>query len=413
MSGDGRTGRRNRGGRGAGWSVAAALLGVAVLATACHLPPRLGVATTVVPVHGSCDPSAVVEVGASVPLTGPDAALGRAELTGLRLGVQQVDRTGGVLTSHRCLELMYKNDRSDPAVDNQALLDLVNREHVAVVVGPFVALADAQDRAHLGSLGLTAATFSPAADVAEPGRYPYTFPIGASEATQAGVAAAAVKRRGWRQVVVVASGSAISDEGVAAFVRDARRGGVKATVAAGPVDSPASAARVLGDRRPSRPAALVVFDDGATLGPVLQERHSLQWDIPVLAVSQDLSALPADETLGVDVVAPSALSVSPGASGPLASFRARVLAALHASTLPGVLTPYAQGYDAVLLFAGAVNGVNADDPGSIRTYLENANYDGLLGAYDYTATAHTGLAGSQLSLLPLGSLSDGVFVTGR
>ena len=62
------------------------------------------------------------------------------------------------------------------------------------------------------------------------------------------------------------------------------------------------------------------------------------------------------------------------------------------------------------LFASAANGVNAYDPGSIRTFVENANFEGVLGTYDYTSSDHEGLAASQLTVVPLNSLSNGFYV---
>ena len=108
----------------------------AVVLTGCATAPRLGAPTTVYPVEGHCDTSAVVEVGASLPLSGSDARRG-VPMLGLELGVNGVNAAGGVLTAHRCLELLYKDDRSDPAVDNQALLDLGEPGKGLVSCGPF------------------------------------------------------------------------------------------------------------------------------------------------------------------------------------------------------------------------------------------------------------------------------------
>ncbi|HUE07833.1 MAG TPA: hypothetical protein VMP41_10420, partial [Acidimicrobiales bacterium] len=83
---------------------------------------------------------------------------------------------------------------------------------------------------------------------------------------------------------------------------------------------------------------------------------------------------------------------------------------LHQAQLAGPITPYAQGYDALRLFASAASGVNAYDSGSVRTFIENANFEGLLGTYDYTSSDHEGLAASQLAVAPLDSLSNGLFV---
>ena len=88
-----------------------------------------------------------------------------------------------------------------------------------------------------------------------------------------------------------------------------------------------------------------------------------------------------------------------------------VLRTLHQARLGGPITPHAQGYDALQLFASAANGVNAYDSGSIRTFIKNANFEGLLGTYDYTSSDHEGFAPCQHSpslpsiRCPMGSTS--------
>lgn len=392
--------------------VCASLVGLLLVLVAlpgCRLRARLGVPTTVETVHGTCDTSAVVEVGASLPLSGPRAAVGRAQLTGLELGVEHVNDSGGVMSSHRCLELMDKDDRSDPAVDNQAFLDLVNQERVSLAIGPFLALDDRSAR--LGSLGVTAMSFSSVDATFEPRSYPYTFPVGSSASVEAAVLATYVKRHHWRRITAVRSDSVTSLQGVDDFITATRGRGIEVNSPSIFVDTQATASSVLATVRSTRSQGLVVFDDGSTLGPLLAVRHATGSSIPVIASTEAvLPELPTSELTGVDVVEAGSLEVTRSTPSNLASFRVRVLRALHQHQLRGALTPYAQGYDCVTMFAGAVNGVNADDPGSLRTYLENANYQGLLGSYNFTSGAHTGLDVSQETLIPLDSLSNGVFV---
>ena len=362
-------------------------------------------------VNGRCDTSAVVEVGASLPLSGPLAAVGRAQLTGLELGVAQVNGSGGVLTSHRCLELMYKDDRSDPAVDNQAFLDMVNQERVSLVVGPFLAAGNRSDRANLGSLGVTATSFSSVDETFQPRSYPYTFPVGSSVSSQAAVLATYAKRHNWQRLTAVSSGSSTSLQGVDDFIAATRGTRIEVTSPSTVVDSRATASSVLAAVRSTHPDALVVFDDGSTLAPLLTVRGATGSTIPIIASTEAaLPELAAPDVSGVEIVVPSALEVRRSIPTNLASFRKSVLRSLHEHELRGALTPYAQAFDSVMMFAGAVNGVNADDPGSLRTYLENANYQGILGSYNFTAVAHTGLDASQETLVPLDSLSNGLFI---
>ena len=393
--------------------VAVGLVGVAMAAfvlTGCHIAPRLGVPTTVFPVEGHCDTSAVVEVGASLPLSGSDSVAGHAQLLGLELGVNGVNAGGGVLSAHRCLELLYKDDRSDPAVDNQALLDLVNKEKVSYLVGPFVALENPANVDHLGALGTTAASYSALAVTFRPGEFPNTFPIASSMADQASVLVAAAKRQHLDRVTLVRSSSEVAAQGATAFRSDARSAGLTVTATTFVVDSQAGARAAWTDLGTSHPNAVVVFDSGSTLAPLLTARRGAGSTLPVLASTQGTEVLPAAAVDKVQVIVSKSLVVSRHVPASLELFRARVLRALHQAQLGGPITPFAQGYDALQLFASAANGVDAYDSGSIRTFIENANFGGLLGTYDYTSTDHEGLAASQLTMAPLDSLSDGLYV---
>jgi ABC-type branched-subunit amino acid transport system substrate-binding protein len=390
------------------------LLGVATAAlvlTACHTAPRLGVPTTVYPVEGHCDTSAVVPVGASLPLSGSDSVAGHAQLLGLELAVNEVNAAGGVLTAHRCLEFLYKDNRSDPAVDNQALLDLVNQEKVSFLTGPFLAPEDPANLDHIGALGTTAASYSVLAATFQPSRFPNTFPIASSLANQASVLVATAKRQHLDHLALVRSNSQVAAEGATAFRNEARSAGLTVTPTTFVVDSRAATRSAWADLGAEHPNGVVVFDSGSALAPLLTSRRNAGSTLPVIASTQSVPVLPTATVEGVQVVVPKSLVVA-RAPASLVSFRARVLRALREARLDGAITPYAQGYDAVQLFASAASGVNAYDAGSIRTFIENANFQGLLGTYNYTSSDHEGLAASQFTVAPLNSLSNGLYVLG-
>jgi ABC-type branched-subunit amino acid transport system substrate-binding protein len=349
-------------------------------------------------------------MGASLPLSGSDSVAGRAQLLGLELGVNRVNATGGVLTAHRCLELLYKDNRSDPAVDNQALLDMVNQEKVSFLVGPFLALEDPANRDHIGALGTTAPSYSALAVTFKPSKFPNTFPISSSMADQARVLVAAAKRQHLNHVALVRSGSAVAAEGATAFRNDARSAGLTVTARTFVVDSRAAARSAWADLGAEHPSGVVVFDSGSTLTQLLTARRGDGSTLPVVASTQRAPVLSTAAVNGVEAIVPKSLVVSRHVPVSLASFRALVLRALHQARLGGPITTYAEGYDALQLFASAANGVNAYDTGSIRTFIENANFEGLLGTYTYTSSDHMGLAASQFAVAPLSSLSNGLYV---
>jgi ABC-type branched-subunit amino acid transport system substrate-binding protein len=229
-------------------------------------------------------------------------------------------------------------------------------------------------------------------------------------ADQAGVLVAAAKRQHLDRVALVRSGSRVAAEGAAAFRSAARSAGLTVTATTFVVDARAGASSAWTGLRAEHPSAVVVFDSGSTLAPLLTARRTVGSTLPVLASTQGAPVLPNAAVNGVQVIVSKSLVVSHHVPTSLESFRSRVLRTLHQARLGGPITPYAQGYDALQLFASAANGVNADDSGSIRTFIENANFEGLLGTYDYTAGDHEGLAASQLAIAPLDSLSNGLYV---
>ncbi len=335
---------------------------------------------------------------------------GRAQLLGLELGVNRVNATGGVLTAHKCLELLYKDDRSDPAVDNQALSDLVNQEKVSFLAGPFLALENPANRDHIGALGTAAASYSELAVTFKPSEFPNTFPIASSMAEQASVLVATAKRQHLHHIALVRSSSEVAAEGATAFRSAARSAGLTVTATTFVVDSRAGARSAWTDLGAGHPSAVVVFDSGSSLTPLLAARRSAGSTLPVLASTPRPPALPTAALNGVQVIVSKSLVVSRHVPASLESFRTRVLRSLHQARLDGPITPYAQGYDALQLFASAANGVNASDSASIRTFTENANFEGLLGTYAYSSSDHEGLAASELAVAPLDSLSNGLYV---
>jgi ABC-type branched-subunit amino acid transport system substrate-binding protein len=236
------------------------------------------------------------------------------------------------------------------------------------------------------------------------------------------VLVAAAKRQHLHHIALVRSSSEVAAEGASAFRSAAPKAGLTVTAKTFVVDSRAEASSAWTDIGAEQPSAVVVFDSGSTLSPLLAARRSAGSRLPVLASTQGATstqsaasaqgapALPAAALEGVQVIVSKSLVVSRRVPAGLATFRTRVLRALDQSRLRGPITPYAQGYDGLHLFSSSANGVNASDSASIRTFIENANFEGLLGTYDYTSSDHEGLAASQFTVAPLDSLSNGLYV---
>jgi ABC-type branched-subunit amino acid transport system substrate-binding protein len=77
----------SRNDRRSGWRAAIAVALLIGILSACTLQKQYGVPTHTVPVKGNCDTSRIDEVGAALPLSGPERALGQQYLTGIKLAV--------------------------------------------------------------------------------------------------------------------------------------------------------------------------------------------------------------------------------------------------------------------------------------------------------------------------------------
>jgi ABC-type branched-subunit amino acid transport system substrate-binding protein len=387
---------------------------VGTLLGACAAPARVGVTTTIVKPTGNCDTARVVGVGATLGLSGRQAELGHEYLTGLEMAVDHVNHTGGILANHSCLELLYKNDRGSEPVANRAVLDLVNRETVAFLAGPMLATQAQSARPALAAAGIPTASFSGLEDTFRRSRYPWTFPLSSSTPTLAASMAAFARSKGWSQVGIVASDDAVGRRGAATFRKSAALDGLAVT---GPVfvSHRGHADQALRQVRDANPDGLVVLDDSLDVASVLKARVDLGWSVPVVAGSaatdqRVITAVGMTDLAGVFAVVPLALVAQPGTSdADVRRFRDQLHQQLHADTLHGSIVAYAQGYDAVSMMASAARNIHSTTPASLRTFLENANYQGLLASYSYTATAHTGIPSDQTTIVPITSLTDGLF----
>ena len=395
----------------------AAVLGLAtaVVVSACATRPQYGVATTAVTPHGNCDAARIIPVGAALDLSGPEAALGHEYLTGLEMAVDQINHSHGLLHYDDCLELLYKDTGGNVQVASRAVLDLVNQEGVAYLVAPFGPSEVRFAGRDLSGANVPTASFASLDETYNPHRYPKLFPVAASSGAVAAAMVSFAHSQKWTRVGIVASGDAAGRQGAADAIPAARRAGVAVTgsLSLAPGIDPARSA--LGQLQHSGPDALLVTGDSPEVADVLRARASLGWNVPIIAqeVAGDRSVLEAAGSghLGdVFAVVPQAVVRQQKPLDPaVVTFSDDLSRRLRGSPLAGSIIPYAQAADAISMLGSVAAGIHTVNPGPVRTYLENANFQGLLASYAFTSEAHTGMGADQLTVAAVSSLSDGLF----
>jgi branched-chain amino acid transport system substrate-binding protein len=377
--------------------------------TACNSTHN-AVATTVVAPPPGCDASRVIVIGASLDLSGPGAALGHQYLTGLELGIAKVNAANGVPPHNSCFELMYKDNKGSAAIDNEAIVNLVNNEKAGVVVSSFLGSATAT---YLGQLGIPEVSLSNLQDTFEPKGYPNTYPMTASMESQAFVIGKALEKDMVTSVGLVVTNDAASRQGAAHFASVASADGFTITGRASVSASGSGASAALSQIRATHPKALVVLDDTGAVASVLSARSSLGWTVPVIAgptaTQSDVISKIGGDLKGVSVVVPTGAIAGTGPASSLSfGFRKKLMTGLHTSSIEGSIIPYAETYDAMVMMANAAVGAMGITATDVTTFLQNANYQGVLAAYTYTAGAHTGISAADQTVVSLDTLSNGL-----
>jgi branched-chain amino acid transport system substrate-binding protein len=410
-----RSGQPRRGAVGALTLALAAILALG----ACATLPQYGVATTAVTPHGNCDSSRIVPIGAALNLSGAAGELGQEYLRGLEIAVDQINHSRGLLHYHDCLELLYKDTRGDGHVASRAILDLVNQEGVAFLVSPFLESEIQVAGRDLANAVVPTGSFSSLDRTYDPHRYPKLFPLAASSSAVAATMASFARSRGWTRIGVVAAGDVAGRQGTSDAVQAARRAGVvlagSLSLAPG-VDGATSGLRRL---QPSAPQAVLIMGDSPDVADALKARATLGWNVPVIAqdVAGDRSVLDAvgsGSLGGVFAVVPQAVVRQQRPLDPaVVALTNDVRSRMGVRQLTGSIIPYARAVDAISMLGSVATGIHSVNPGPVRTYLENANFQGLLASYAFTSDAHTGMGPDQLTVAAVSSLSDGLFGASR
>ena len=75
-----------------------------------------------------------IRIGAVLPFSGGVELYGRQAKLGLDLAAKEINAGGGILG--RPVEILYEDDKTDPAAATEATRKLIERDGVLAVVGP-------------------------------------------------------------------------------------------------------------------------------------------------------------------------------------------------------------------------------------------------------------------------------------
>ena len=337
----------------------------------------------------SSDP---IRIGQIVSLTGNYSPLGSENKKSVELAVEKVNRDGGVLG--RKLEVVVKDDRSQPDQSVLAFNDLRGEDVAAVIGSPFsnsaLATIPSVDRAEIPYVSLT-----PADEQVHP-VHPYVFVVPALSSLYGERILQYLQATGVSTVAV--AHDTRSSYAVAGFngMKDkASKYGVKIAVSEEFQTDATEFGAVIGHVRSSNAQAFVVWATGPPAVALTKQYATAGLDVPLVMTGAQASELFLDPVGAAAEGVTVASSI--GIIGPHLPAGAQKDAIDELTTSfekkYGYPPPqFAQdGYSGVKLLVEAIEKAGSTEPAAIRDALEHLTLVTPNGEYKYSRTDHAGL----------------------
>ena len=340
-----------------------------------------------------------LKIGLIVSLTGNYAPLGTEDKKAVELAVQQIDNAGGLLG--RKIELITKDDKSQPEQSVLAFNDLKGAGVAAVIGSPFsnsaLATIPQVDREKIPYISLT-----PADEQVKP-LHPYVFVVPATSATYADRILQYYQAQGITKVAVAHDRrSSYANAGTAGMKAKAAQYGVTLVADEQFETTTTEFSAVLNHVRASGAQALTVWATGPPAVAFAKQYATAGLKIPLMFTGAQASTLwlkptgPAAE--GVNVASSIAVVGDALPAGPQKSAIEEL--ANPFTTQYGYPPPQfaADGYTGMKLLAAAVTAANSADHEKIQKAFEGLTLTTPNGTYHYSATDHAGLTADYISI---------------
>lgn len=341
-----------------------------------------------------------VRVGQIVSLTGNYSPLGSENKKSVELAVEKINSDGGVLGGRK-LEVVVKDDKSQPDQSVLAFNDLRGEDVSAVIGSPFsnsaLATIPSVDRAEIPYLSLT-----PADEQVKP-LHQYVFVVPALSSAYAERILQYFKATGVSTVAVAHdTRSSYAVAGYNGLKDKAAKYGVEIAVSEEFQTDATEFGAVIGHVRSSGAQAFVVWATGAPAVALTKQYATAGVDVPLVLTGAQASKLFL-EPVGAAAEGVTVAS-SIGVVGPeLPDGRQKdAISELTTSFSEKYGYPppqFAQdGYSAVKLLVAAIEKAGSTEPSKIRDALEGLTLVTPNGEYKYGKDNHAGLGPEFISI---------------
>jgi branched-chain amino acid transport system substrate-binding protein len=335
-----------------------------------------------------------VKIGLSGPFTGGSSAMGVSMRDGVKLAVEEINKAGGILGG-RPIQLVERDDTAKNEIGVQVAQELINKEQVVATIGYVntgVALGSQRfyQEAEIPVMNCVATGTKVTKQFLPPEfEHNYIFRNSANDTIQSAmIAEEAIKRQGFKKPAIMADSSNYGKLG---------RDDLTAALAKLNITPVASEKFNVGDTdmtaqvlkaKEAGADVILTYAIGPELAQIANAMAKLGWKVPMIG-SWTLSMSSFIDTAGANgegAIMPQTFIQLPTTPKRKAFIEA-YQKTYNVDRIPSPVSA-AQGYDAVLLLAAAINQAKATEGPKIREALENleAKVEGVVTNYDHPFT---------------------------
>jgi branched-chain amino acid transport system substrate-binding protein len=349
-----------------------------------------------------------IKIGVSGPFTGGSSSMGVSMRDGVRLAIEEINKSGGVLG--RQLLAVERDDEAKNERGVQIAQELINREHVVATVGYIntgVALASQRfyEDAQIPVFN-NVATGTLITDQFKAPDYPdnYVFRNAAKDSIQAPMIADEAVKRGYKKMAILADSTNYGQLGREDLEKALASKGLKPVAEEkfniGDVDMTSQLLKA----KEAGADVILTYGIGPELAQIANGMAKLGWKVPIIG-SWTLSMANYIDNSGAN--GEGAVMPQTFIQAPTTPKRKAFIDAYLAKFKPKndrIDSPVSasQAYDSIYLLAAAIKQANSTDGPKIRAALENLQtpYEGVVMTYDkpFTHDNHDAIDPSKVTM---------------
>ena len=343
-----------------------------------------------------------IKIGVVVGLTGWGADLGASAKEGMSLALEEINNSGGVLGKK--LEAVFRDDETNPPKGIVVTRELIYAQNVDVIFGPAFTTVNFAILPVIREAKMLHLSFGTGTAIVNLEKSPYTFRMKYSSRVEAeAVVNYAVKAKGHRKVAIFHNSTAYGKAGQAELLPLLKQEGITPiTVQSHNAGDKDMTGQLLNIKK-SGATAILGWGFTPDFAVVAKNMQTLGMDLPVFGSAgltsyffKDMVGDAGGNFFGVTVKKFSFNKKNP--LPPDSKAFMDELTRRYGLNRKSALNNSCSWYDAVYVYARAVEAAESTDKQKVKAALEKMSYKGISGEIVFTPEDHEALTANDMTL---------------